>query len=75
MNIYTRLALEIIEGLGCHRAAVEQALAESDGVFLATLAVVSDRYYELKQWGLSVDERRQLDAQIKVELKRIQRWE
>lgn len=74
MDIITRLACEIVDGLGCHRADVEAAFAESDGMGIATLRVVSDKYVEVVKWGLPTPERKALDAAIRQELRTIRRW-
>ncbi len=73
MNIYTRLAGEVIQELGGYRLDVERAMAE--GCQIDTwlfLRAGSDRYTELTRWGLDEEQRCQLDAAIKTELRRAQ---
>lgn len=76
MTVYTKLAQEVIEELGCHLPLVEQAIANHDDAeFMAVCRIASVRYFELVVWALDGEGRKTLDATIKSELKRIRRWD
>jgi len=71
MNIYTKLALEIIAELGGYRFDVERAAANDNQIdFWIYLRCGSDRYVEVISWGLDTEGRRALDCAIQVELRR-----
>lgn len=71
MDVYSKLALEVIDQLGGYRCDVERAIAEGrDNEAILYLLAGSDRYVELTAWGLTADMLKQLDNAIRVELRR-----
>lgn len=66
---YTALAREVVDELNGERPLVKAAIADHDtAAFWSTLKFFSDRYAELARWGLSSEQRAELDAAIKIEL-------
>ena len=71
MNLYTKLALEVIGQLGGYRYDVERAIANGCTIDMwVYLRAGSDRYCEIVAWGLDAEGRKGLDCAIAVELRR-----